>query len=131
MPAYSGANNPRSTEDPDAVLTVPGIDGRPFNARVIRRGDRYGLPDQCVHGGGELVEFCDGSQDPAKQGDLGQFTGGRYYASTLMESLDHGATALALDSDIPEWTLPASSMEQVMTWLREQGLTTTSSAPTA
>lgn len=67
------------------VARVTNDQGRTFNVRLVRHGDRYGLNDCRVHDENEpLLEFWDASSehDPRFTPGLGQFVS-RYFLGTL------------------------------------------------
>lgn len=81
-----------------------------FIARRINKGDRYGLNDCLTHDEDQpLIEFwdCRYSHD-----SLGQFTGGRYYVGTILES--NRATGLNLHGGVPEWKVDQGSLLKVL-----------------
>jgi hypothetical protein len=62
---------------------------------------------------GDIIEFYD--LEHAHTPD-GQFTGGRYYLDTLMESADE-CRGLNLHGGEPKWQLASSDMKLVYDWL--------------
>lgn len=86
---------------------VRSVVGAPIIARLLLPGDAYGL-EGCLAWEHEEpgLEFYDASQDQAKFGPFGQFTGGRYYLGTLLESFGQHA-GLVLQGGVPEWSIPA------------------------
>lgn len=104
-----------------------------WRVRLILPGEHYGLGDAVTYDKEEadkygmglpLVEFYDCSQNPATFPG-GQFTGGRYYLTTLMGLDPLGTplsekTALALNGDVPEWTVAGEDFMRVAGWLTEQ-----------
>jgi len=84
-----------------------------FNTKIIGTGDRYGRADCLTNEGGPMIEFYDPRH--VKHGPLGQFIS-RYYVSTILER-DTGG--LALQGDIPEWTVSAHDMAEIRVWLRK------------
>ena len=83
-----------------------------FNTKIINTGDRYGRADCLTNDGAPMIEFY----DPRYQhGPLGQFVS-RYYVSTILER-DTGG--LALQGDVPEWTVSAHDMAEIRVWLRK------------
>lgn len=85
-----------------------------FNVRIVNTGDTYGRNDCLVNDKGTLVEFYDKRYE--HEIVRGQFVS-RYYASTL---LDSGCNGLALDGGVPEWTVSADGMEQVLHYIKEE-----------
>jgi hypothetical protein len=93
-----------------------GTDGRVFALRVVNQGDAYGRNGCMTHDeAAPMVEFYDttyaGECPDIFTGHLGQFVS-RYYVSTLMDT--DPTRALALDGGIPEWTVTADSLAQVL-----------------
>jgi hypothetical protein len=101
----------------------------PFLVRLVATGDHYGMEMRLVNREEPMVEFYDarnpfaydfvGSKADAIAAGapvLGQFTGGRYYLSTLRETRHHHG-GLALTGGIPTWTLDPASMAAVHAWL--------------
>lgn len=128
------------TERPHDFLT-----GR-WRVHLVYPGERYGLNDCLAHGTGgssgsepltgyyrahmdwmesyPLVEFYDTAQDE-KDFPGGQFTGGRYYLTTLLaetptlgERASHGGW-LPLYGEVPAWTVKGSDLKAVSDWLEE------------
>ena len=86
-----------------------------FNVRIVNTGDTYGRNDCLVNDKETLVEFYDKRYE--HEIGRGQFVS-RYYASTLLDSgCSHG---LALDCGVPEWTVSADGMEQVLTYIKKE-----------
>lgn len=64
-----------------------------------------------------VVEFYDKTY---KHTPDGQFTGGRYYAATLL--IDAGSLrtrGLDLNGGVPSWKVPAADMCRVFDWLKD------------
>ena len=102
----------------DTITTVTSAKGVPFNVRLVRQGEHYGLNDCLTHDEpATLVEFYDASQDPEKFGARGQFVS-RYYTRTLLA--DRPQQGLCLCGHVRQWDLDAASMNTVLRWLREQ-----------
>jgi len=100
---------------PQAIAYATSPEGLSFAVRIVVQGDRYGRDGCLTHEKQEpMVEFYDASQagrwDDIYTGHLGQFTGGRYYVSTLK---DH-RTALSLDGGVPSWTVTGASLVAAM-----------------
>jgi hypothetical protein len=92
-------------------MLVVGI----FNVRVVLPGDKYGR-DDCFtleEGQKTLVEFYDGTQDPAKFGDRGQFVS-RYYCSTIT-SADSG---MCLHGCVAAWRVTDEQMKRIKAYLQ-------------
>lgn len=62
------------------------------------------------------VHFYDARYDFT---EYGQFTGGGYYVSTLMERPKNAMFGLCLHGGVPEWNICAAEMRKVMRWLEE------------
>jgi len=106
------------------MFTIQNDQGRMFNVRIVREGDRYGLHDCLTHNGAPMVEFYDASQDPAKFGERGQFVS-RYYVDTLTGRDGFGRDirnghALALDGGVEAWTLDPWAAAQAVDWAASQ-----------
>ena len=106
----------------DIVATVTNDRGIPFNVRVVRQGDRYGLNDKLVHDKPDpLIEFYDAryQDDPRFSPGLGQFVA-RYYYRTLTgqdgygSDLRQGRQGLSLHGGIANWTLTAANARDAM-----------------
>ena len=83
------------------------VDNR-FEVIVINDGDNYGKNNVLTHDRkDQLVEFWDTKHD--------QFVS-RYYKSTLLEC---GSGGLALQGDVPEWTVSSEGMNEVKIMLGE------------
>lgn len=83
-----------------------------FNVRIVNAGDKYGRDFCLTNAGDPLVEFYD-SRYPHTE--FGQFVS-RYFVSDLINH-DRG---LILDGGIPDWSISASGMKQVVEFLRQQ-----------
>jgi len=107
---------------PSTLTVTNPDDGSPWAAktfvfRVVRKGERYGTERALRHDEPEpLVEVFD-AKCAGRDGfdELGQFTGGRYYLSTLLGASPH--EPLALDMGIAQWTVSAPAMKAVHAWL--------------
>lgn len=87
--------------------------GVPFTARIVGRGDRYGMNWCLTNDGAEpLIEFYD-RRFPHTE--LGQFVS-RYHASTLGNRMGIGG-GLCLDAGVPAWSLDAVAYGMVTEWL--------------
>ena len=95
------------------VLNIKSHGGtREFNVRRIAAGESYGLSN-ALTADKPLVEFWDTEH---RHTVLGQFTGGRYYESTILDTVaGHG---LDLNGGVPAWTVDGFAMAQVRSWLR-------------
>ncbi len=94
-----------------------------WRVRFIPKDSYYGSRNHLFNEGKPLVEFYDNSADPSKFGPNGQFVT-RYYADTLL-GRDGWYTGdypygLALDTDVPGWTVSAENMKQVIAYLKEK-----------
>lgn len=99
------------------ITQVKGVDGRLFNVRLVRKGDKYGREDVLTHNEEDpLVEFYDASQDLKAFGPRGQFVS-RYYRATLLEA---DVYSLNLAGDVDAWTIPARDLLPLVSELRLQ-----------
>lgn len=89
-----------------------------FNVRILRKGEKYGLENCLTHKERKpLVEFYDYRHRDDKEWKRGQFVS-RYYAETILKhDLNFG---LSLDGGVPEWTVSAESMRDILAWLRQE-----------
>jgi hypothetical protein len=104
----------------ETLALINAANGIAFTMRLVRKGDQYGRDNCLTHDKAEpLVEFYDSRYafDRTPAGTvLGQFTGGRYYAATLLEgSADRG---LALSGGGRAWTLDAEAFALARAILR-------------
>ena len=90
----------------DHVYFFDNQHGKPFMARLVRKGEAYGLNRCLTHDESDpLVEFYAVNQK------RNQFVS-RYYLSTLnAHDLDCG---ICLDGGIPAWTISAENAEYVI-----------------
>lgn len=116
----------------DNSMRITNEEGRHFNVRIVRIGDRYGRDDCLTHGedkddNSPLVEFYDLSHT-AKFGPRGQFVS-RYYVSTLLGRDEYvcnkGMEAemgigLNLEGGVAAWSIDADAMDVVRSWLDNQ-----------
>jgi hypothetical protein len=125
------------------VYSTPtrGSPSRPFGVRLIRKGDHWGRSGACLHTSDDpMVEVYD--LDPVKarmpprwwDGEPNVIMARSYYVSTLMgrellptlcAARDGHALGLSLDTRVPEWSLDAAAMVQIVRWLeslRDAGL---------
>lgn len=114
-----------SEADSDAAHIADFTVGK-YRVHIVPPGGTYGLDGRMTYSLGDadeyghglpLVEFYDITQDPVKFPG-GQFTGGRYYMSTLlgMESLGdsiENMQALSLDGSIPAWTVGREELQTI------------------
>ena len=97
------------------IRTFGGGNTRPFHVRIVRTGDRYGLSMMQVHTERTpLVEFYDAEGDAFQFGPLGQFVSS-YNMETLVAR--HRGVGLCLDGGIPEWSVDAGIMDQILDWV--------------
>lgn len=101
------------------VFRLTNPRGRTFNARVLAPGDRYGLNGCLTCGEEPMVEFYDATyEDEEGFSDLGQFTGGRYYLSTLLGEGPYAervpGQGLLLYGAQPEWSIGAHNLTEVL-----------------
>lgn len=89
-----------------------------FNVRILRKGEKYGLEDCLTHKERKpLVEFYDYRHRNDQEWKRGQFVS-RYYAETILKhDLNFG---LSLDGGVPECTVSAESMRDILAWLRQE-----------
>ena len=89
----------------------------PIIARIVIRGDRYGLDGCLTHDKDQpLIEFYDERYEhnewlmPTMNG---QFVS-RYYLSTLLHDRSH--YGLILDGGVPEWRGNPEPLEEILAW---------------
>ena len=115
------------------LFRVYNDQGVPFNVRIVRLGDRYGLNDCLVHGEkdrrdhrrdeyahahGTMVEFYD-TRHTEGFGPRGQFVA-RYYVDTFRDIREgHG---LDLYGGCDSWKIDGSAVTQVSRWLTSEGV---------
>jgi len=105
------------------TMRVNNSAGVPFDVRIIRKGERYGLNDCLVNDESDrffrpsdpiLVEFWDAGQDPKRFQGGCQFVN-RYGLKTLLSGgTDAG---LNLYGGEPRWSIDADAMKSVYEWL--------------
>ena len=104
------------------MFTVINDEGRPWNIKILRKGDKYGRSNCLTHEDERpLVEFYDALYGPEQGFDEeGQFVG-RYYVETILGEDGYGSCAggLCLDGGIPCWNIDAVSMNLVREYLLE------------
>ena len=108
---------------PRIVTRIVNDAGRPFNVRLVRHGDHYGLDDCLVHDKGEpLVEFWDATyeHDPRFTPGLGQFVS-RYCFGTLTgkpgyygQDHRHGSRGIDLCGYEPAWKLTGNNVVEAI-----------------
>lgn len=100
------------------TLTVMNGEGRMFTVRIVREGDKYGRTNILTHDKADpLIEFYDQTYRNCDEWqEYGQFVS-RYYLSTLRDPdssrsvVVHG---LSLDGGVPEWTITAGNVLDVL-----------------
>lgn len=86
-----------------------------FTVRIVNTGDKYGLNDCLVNSKAPMIEFYDSRYPLNEFMGRGQFIA-RYYAETLIDSgCRHG---LCLDGGVPEWSVSAEGMAQVIEYIK-------------
>jgi hypothetical protein len=96
---------------------LEGINGRPFAAKILRKGDAYGLNDCLVWQNDHIgVEFYDFSYSNVESfGYWGQYMS-RYFVESILDVENQG---LCLEGCIPEWNINSSEMLKVRVWLKK------------
>ena len=112
-------------ENPDfdiAKMKVLETEGRTrFIARVLLKGDKYGLNNCLVHEGDlPSIEFFDTDNMVGQGGSdkfqfPGQFVGARYFLDTFMEG--NRDAGLCMDLGIPEWSLTGNESRECAEWI--------------
>ena len=87
-----------------------------FNVRIVNTGDKYGRNDCLVNNKEPMVEFYDTRFSDRDFDGRGQFVS-RYYISTLSSS--QYPNGLCLDGGIPEWSVSAEGMKQVLEFIQQ------------
>lgn len=96
-----------------------------WRVHLVPPGGHYGVND-CITNNSQqhLVEFYDMRYRNPVHFPNGQFTGGRYYASTLLgdDEWSRGdvSQGLCLDAGIPAWTVSAAQMKVALQFIREE-----------
>lgn len=88
------------------ILDIVNKDGTPFRVVHSPNGGRF-------HNAA-TVEFFDRRYQFTEHG---QFTGARYYVSTLLEDFTNNR-GLDLYGSVPEWSIDPATMVLVMLWLK-------------
>lgn len=89
---------------------------RPWLARVVFEGDRYGLNNVLIHDKSDpLVEFYD-RENLERFSPWGQFVS-RYYLSTL--TMHKGERGLNLDMGVPSWQINGESFDRIISWAKD------------
>jgi hypothetical protein len=89
-----------------------------FNVRIVNVGDKYGRNDCLTNDKASMVEFYDSRYDFPDFMGRGQFVS-RYYISILEEGNRDGR-GLCLDGGIPEWSVSAEGMKQVLEYIKQE-----------
>jgi hypothetical protein len=96
------------------TLDVVAANGVPFRVLFIPPGvagpNPHRTPADSPHA---TVEFYDRRYEHTE--GYGQFTGGHYFASSLLEQ--HRFAGLNLQGGVDAWTIDAATMDLVRTWL--------------
>ena len=97
-----------------------------WRVHILEKGDSYGAGDCLTWDKDELaVEFYDMNANK-ESFPKGQFTGGRYYMSTLLKLDEQGLSLeeqaangrqLSLYGEVPEWTVNSDSLRVIAAWL--------------
>lgn len=87
------------------IFTIKSVNGVEWNVMIVNSGDMDS--HDCLNDGAPLVEFFDGVNFVAS-----------YYVSTILEC-EAEKCGLNLDGGVPEWSIDASSMLKIITWLKE------------
>lgn len=95
-----------------------------WRVEIVPPKSRYGRSNQLTNDSDKyIVQFFDLRHIDPVYSPNGQFTGGQYYADTLLddEAWRKGdySKGLCLDADIPEWTVSGKEMEIVMDFVSE------------
>jgi hypothetical protein len=103
----------------DNFMTVVS-NGIPFHARLVKKGEKYGLNRCITHDGNEpLVEFYDARFVKGFE-SLGQFVS-RYYVNTILGtsefSFNDCRKGLCLDGGVRAWNIDGDGMKKVIDWL--------------
>ena len=99
----------------EAEGRTPGVT---FKVLHIPKGERPPHYPAAVSDKEGTVEFYDARYASfADFTEHGQFTGGRYYVSTLLAHPE--GVGLCLHGGVPEWEVTAEAMTAVLAWLRE------------
>jgi hypothetical protein len=86
-----------------------------FNIRIVNTGDKYGRNDCLTNTKAPMVEFYDARYTDKSFADRGQFVS-RYYIETLTDS--GCPRGLCLDGGVPEWSVSAEGMIQVLQYIQ-------------
>ena len=94
------------------IIHIPYDTDIPFFARIVHRGEKYGLRGVLIHSHREpLIEFYDARFDHNQWlGEVGQFVT-RYNLCDFMAFPD--GIALDLDGGIDDWKLTAAQVRYV------------------
>jgi hypothetical protein len=86
-----------------------------FNVRVVNTGDSYGRFDCLVNKDEPMVEFYDSRYNHESGMGRGQFVS-RYFVSTILGG--EYPNGLCLDGGVPEWSVSAEGMKQVINFIK-------------
>lgn len=94
--------------------------GIPFNVRIVRRGDHYGLNDCLTHEDSRfLVEFYDARyKTEGFHPQRGQFVS-RYYWDTLNDPVVPNR-GIDLQGDVKDWKIDATTFEEIRCWVKAE-----------
>lgn len=97
------------------TLDVTADHDVPFRVVYLPSGRSHNFPRASDYGK-PSVEFYDRRYGETPDG---QFTGGRYFADTLLGLDGYGRAegGLSLDGGIPAWSVDAATMDLVRAWL--------------
>ncbi len=95
-----------------------------WRVEIVPPKGHYGRNNQLINDSGKyIVQFFDLRHTDPVYSPKGQFTGGQYYADTLLGDDIWGSgdfsRGLCLDADIPEWRVSEKEMEIVMDFVRD------------
>lgn len=94
-------------------ITVTNSQGVPFNVRLCRVGDSYGLKQCLINEYKEpMIEFYDARYMDGRFEELGQFVS-RYLLSTFLQ-VENGVD---LYSGVDAWTVNGDNVQDIKDWL--------------
>lgn len=96
------------------TLKVTAANGITFNIVDLAPGEHAAFPAAVRPE--RLIEIYDARYQHTP---WGQFTTGRYYASTLLANDRLTRTGLDIHGGVPNWSIDAATWTQVDAWLRE------------
>ena len=97
----------------DAKINLASSNGILFHVRIVDTGDSYGLNDCLVNDGAPMVEVFDTRYNHTP---LGQFTGGRWYADTILQRRGHG-TGIDLNGSVADWNINSTEWQRILEWV--------------